>query len=158
AVEIERKPGGQEPVKVRYQLTGGHGMPIEGEWYTSVYRTALIGLIDGRGNAYRDYQDSRSISHKEGGEDVRRGNERRLQYAGVAIQYFASVVAVDDQQSRKDFVAWARPTVNALERDPQKPYLDDVIMRVVTEPLELKPGDKQVHKYILYNGPVKVRL
>src|SRR5262249_23378197 len=31
AVELERKQGtGQEPVRLRYQLTGAHGLPIEG--------------------------------------------------------------------------------------------------------------------------------
>ena len=35
---------------------------------------------------------------------------------------------------------------------------DDVTVRVSTEPIELKPGEPVVHKYLLYNGPVKVML
>src|SRR5262249_40925544 len=112
-----------------------------------------------RGNASRDFQDSRSISFKDGGDDVRRKPDSRLQYAGIVVQYFASVVVVDDQQETRDFLAWARPTlVDYDDRDKDKPYLDDITARVISEPIELNPGESKVHRYLLYNGPVKVRL
>lgn len=155
AVEMQRT-GGDEPIKFRYQLTSGHGLPIEGVWYTYTYRNALIGRTDARGNASRDYQDSRAISHGEGGEAVLKGDSR-VQYFGVVVQYFASVVAVDERQEKRDFLAWCRPTVEEhAARD--RPFLDDIVVRGVTEPVELKPGETKVHRYVLYNGPVKVRL
>jgi hypothetical protein len=47
-IEIERKKtGSEEALPFRYQLTGAQGLPIEGEWYTTSYRTSLIGLVDG---------------------------------------------------------------------------------------------------------------
>ena len=44
------------------------------------------------------------------------------------------------------------------ETEAQPLWEDDVAVRVTTEPLELKPGDEATHKYLLYNGPVKVML
>src|SRR5208282_876695 len=95
-----------------YQLTGGHGLPIEGEWYTSIFRNALVGQKEkGQGkNFWRDYQDSRSISVKEGGERVSKGPETMIQYAAVAVQYFASAVVIDNELQKQDFIEWVRPT------------------------------------------------
>jgi YidC/Oxa1 family membrane protein insertase len=158
AVEIENRATTGDAAKLRYQLTGGHGLPIEGVWYTSTFRNALIGLTNPKDAEYRDFQDARSISHWDGGEMVGKRADLRLQYAGVVVQFFASVVAVDSRQEKRDFLAHARPTVNKLDRNPEKPHLDDIIMRLVSEPIELRPGEKQVHQYVLYNGPVKARL
>ena len=35
---------------------------------------------------------------------------------------------------------------------------DDVTVRVTTDAVELKPGGKVTHRYLLYNGPVKPSL
>jgi YidC/Oxa1 family membrane protein insertase len=64
---------------------------------------------------------------------------------------------VHEGSARQDFLAYARPTVES-EPDKDKPWLDDIIMRVVTEPMELAPRAPVVHKYLLYYGPVKVKL
>lgn len=40
----------------------------------------------------------------------------------------------------------------------ERPHRDDISVRGVSVPIELKAGDKVVHKYLLYNGPVKVDL
>jgi YidC/Oxa1 family membrane protein insertase len=156
-VRIRRLGQNTDPVKFRYQLAGGHGMPIEGVWYTSTFRNALTCWIDERGTPRRDFQDSRSIGIRQGGEKVLRGQNQRIQYAGTAIQFFATVMVVDNEQEHQDFLEWARPTVEGTP-DPKKPYLDDITTRVVTQETALKPGDELVHKYLLYNGPVKVSL
>jgi len=159
-IEIRRKGLSKDTVKFRYQLTGGHGLPIEGEWYTSIYRNALVGQKEkGQGkNFWRDFQDSRSIGAKEGGERVNRGPETMIQYAAVAVQYFASAVVIDNEQQKQDFIEWVRPTTEG-KLDAKKPYLDDINVRLVSEAIEMKPdAPPVVHKYLLYNGPVKVRL
>src|SRR5262249_48283390 len=53
---------------LRYQLTGGHGLPIEGEWYTSTFRNAYTGLLERNGRFYRKLEDSARISGHRGGE------------------------------------------------------------------------------------------
>src|SRR5262245_23213209 len=156
-IKLQRKGQSKEPIQFRYQLAGGHGMPIEGEWYTSVFRNALTGLVGDKGAFQRDFQTSASIAVKQGGEQQLRQPNQRIQYTGTAIQYFASVIAVDNEQSNPDFLAWVRPTVERVV-DPRRPFLDDVTVRAVTMPIDLKPGESVVHKYLLYNGPVKVKL
>lgn len=160
ALTIERPAeAAADPVKFRYQLTSGHGLPIEGEWYTTTFRTALGCTVDARGYPYRDYQEARTISPTLAGEALRR-TDKRLQYAGIVNQFFASVIVVDDEQDKKDFLDWARPTLVNLDepRDQHRPWLDNIVQRAVSVPLELKPGASVTHKYLLYNGPVKVRL
>jgi YidC/Oxa1 family membrane protein insertase len=156
-IELRRLGNRPEAIKYRYQLAGGHGLPIEGVWYTTIFRNALTGLLGQRNNFWRDFQDSRTISYKGGGDIVKGGEDKRIQYAGVSVQYFASVACVDEQQPNTDFVEWTRATVES-EPDPHRPYLDDIQMRMISRELDLKPGQSVVHQYLLYHGPVKVRL
>jgi YidC/Oxa1 family membrane protein insertase len=216
----------------RYQLAGGRGLPIEGEWYTNTFRNALIATVQ-RGNIFRDLQDLRQITLWEGGNEVVRDKDFILRYAGTAVQYFASVITVDNEQKRTDFLVRARPTLETAvakgkiksiaadkasfvllsgERNEQTFYvppksvsrekldfaavregqsvgvvfssdgvmeegklravasdilpqslaqplfINDITVRVTTEAIELKPGIEVVHKYLLYNGPVKPML
>jgi YidC/Oxa1 family membrane protein insertase len=242
-IEDTRKKG-EEARRFRYQLAGAHGLPIEGKWYTNVYRNALIGIVDNRGTLQRSVEDSRRISVRAGGERVPEvNNNLPIQYAGIVTQFFASVTVVDNTGADKTvppkILEWARPTLESTEirgrivsldrndkrfglldeekvlhrfvlakngtvhlnsendtfddlveaqpvfvrfyfgenrpspggkgvlqiaraihsiDDPHKPQFDDISVRVNTTPVQLKPGETTTHKYLLYNGPVKVRL
>lgn len=218
--------------RFRYQLAGSHGLPIEGEWYTSVFRTAAIGMVDSRNSLWRDTQESGTISHKLGGDSVPAAGlgDSMLQYAGVMNQYFGSMIVLDDKQpavgeggvDRRQVLERARPTLESsqmvarmgkvvgnelvvmtakgLERftllprtqkhleeaeikegqrvvishyssgDGQKiatwvrrgetirPMFDDITVRVHSQEISLRPGQKVVHRFLLYHGPVKVKL
>ncbi len=159
-VRIQRKPSAAGPVQFRYQLAGAHGLPIEGEWYTSTYRTTLIGRVDAKNNVERDYQDSRTISVEHGGKRYDRSDTHLLRYAAVAVQYFASAIVVDDQQTDQGFLQWARPTLPwpGYTVNEAHPQFDDITVRVHTKVLDLKPDAPVEHKYLLYHGPVKVAL
>jgi len=227
-VKMRRKEGVNKNLSFRYQMTGAHGLPVEGKWYTSTFRNALIALVN-RNGVLRDLQDLRQISHWGGGNAVPREAGSTLLYAFVANQYFASGIAVDNQQKNRDFLRQARPTLettlskgtvvrvaedgtsfvlkplgngpeqtfytsqgtprlfigriagkrlavlhhtaSAPERNGEYPevvtevlpeesmpslWMDDITVRVSTEPVELKDDAEVVHKYLLYNGPVKV--
>ncbi len=235
-LEIERdKQGGDaKEHKFRYQLTGAHGLPIEGESYTSTFRKAIIGMLNDNGTLIRelDNEDSYRISHRGGGDRVPRGNRmnQKLQYACVATQYFASGIVIDDLQPDKEvdpksILAWARPTLETTETrgtikgivgdtlwlkeavglpkpfqllphvklhieesklkdgdqvmlsfyetpppdgksvatwirrgQSPRPFLDDITVRVNSEEILLRAGDKVAHQFLLYHGPVKTRL
>jgi YidC/Oxa1 family membrane protein insertase len=150
----------KDKVDFRYQLAGGHGLPIEGVWYTYTYRNSIIGVIENNKVVDRNLQDSRSIGVQSGGKDVWKG-DGYLGYAAVVTQYFTSAIVLDDQQEegvdRKQILEWARPTVEGAP-NAQKPFLDDITVRVNSVALELKPGQPVTHRFLLYNGPVKVRL
>jgi hypothetical protein len=236
-IKDDRDPQGKGAERsFRYQLAGPHGIPIEGEWYTSIYRNAVIGMVDSTKNVWRTLEDSRRISHRDGGERVPpagRGTDF-LQYAVVVNQFFASGIVVDDRQppeaeggvDKRNILAWARPTaetreargrlklidlaggrvvlipigesgrtttyellpraraqvvrlglrendevmlnvyeaqgrriVEAVNRGSgSRPFLNDITVRVNSELIDLKPGETRVHKFLLYQGPVKVSL
>jgi YidC/Oxa1 family membrane protein insertase len=112
-LDFERLPGGTaDGPKFRYQIAGPHGLPIEGEWYTSTYRTALVGWTDARGTARRSYEDSATITNRRGGEIISRTETSRFKYAAIETQYFASAIAVDDQVegAAQDPLAYVRAT------------------------------------------------
>ena len=216
----------------RYQLTGSLGVPIEGRWFTSIFRNALIGTVDPKGYVSRDLQTSREIGVWEGGNVLQRDPERFIRYAGISNQYFASVVVVAKDQKNEKYISNARPTLEralvkgkitsvvgdkvVIDRDkgliesyylPDSPLLagearaalghtvallvhtdpkyqlddkgepkslisqidaepdrfhavweDDITVRLDTEPIDLTNDEPVVHKYLLYNGPVKPRL
>jgi YidC/Oxa1 family membrane protein insertase len=160
SVKVQRTGKGAGKVKLRLQLAGARGLPIEGEWYTYIYRNALFGWVDNRGVAWRHLEDARQIAHWDGGDKHDRG-DKLLQYAAVAIQSFASAIVVAEAEEqptkRANFLDWARATVEG-PIDKEKPYLTDITVRAVTEPIELEAGQEVEHKYLLYNGPVKVLL
>jgi YidC/Oxa1 family membrane protein insertase len=225
ALKVERTAAvSGEAAKFKYQLTGAHGLPIEGEWYTYTHRNALIGWVDKKNEGWRHLEDSRQISFWGGGDLQSRG-DKTITYGAIAVQYFASVVAVDDQQPSRDFLQAVRATLeqavlkgrmekngpdaftlvvtekqkysfklapndSELQRrylawEPRKPVavvwtmvgdqyvatdlrnedetnpllVDDITVRLISEPATLaNKGDFFEHKYLLYNGPVKVRL
>lgn len=114
---------GKAKTKFRYQLTGAHGLPIEGEWYTSFFRGTAIGMVDPASKTLqREFEDSGQISHLAGGHRVPPfgyPGSNYIQYAGVVNQYFGSIIVVDQQQAPKidaqRVLAWARPSHESLE-------------------------------------------
>ncbi|HMF16044.1 MAG TPA: YidC/Oxa1 family insertase periplasmic-domain containing protein, partial [Gemmataceae bacterium] len=103
----------------RYQLAGAHGLPIEGVWYTNIFRNSMIGMVDSRKSLWRTTEEARQISFLQGGERVpeaQRSNDNYLQYGGVVTQYFASMIVVDnEQEDMKNILAWARPTLETSQ-------------------------------------------
>src|SRR5262249_55303311 len=122
-VDLERpraapgaKPSAKEPIRFRYQLTGAKGLPVEGKWYTGTFRNALIALEDDNGpldrrTVDRRLQELRQIGVWMGGNAVNREDGKLLRYAGRAVQYFASVIVVDDEQDDQRFLRRATPTL-----------------------------------------------
>ena len=166
--------------KFRYQIAGARDMPLEGEWYTSTYRNAFIGWATPNGTAKRTIEDAAAIHTGHGGIEVR-PTDGPFTYAGVGTQYFASVLAVDDKQPdeiRKNLWASVRPTrepwpgydqmsaeklaafpnARFLGDEPDKAFLGDITVRAVSNTIDPQPGQSVTHQYLIYNGPLKVRL
>jgi len=166
-VDIEAMPGRlKESGKFRYQISGPVGMPIEGEWYTSTFRTAYFGWLDGQKTPRRAVDDSSNIHYLHGGNEVRKPGI--FNYAAVGTQYFASAIAqADDVDESNQPWEYVRPTreVPAKSDDervskyePEKHALFDISVRAVTRLYEVAPGETISHNYAVYNGPMKVRL
>ncbi len=163
-LDFEAIPGRQtdkDRARFKYQISGARGLPIEGEWYTSTYRNALIGWVNAAGSAKRDIQDSATITTGWGGYKVEpQGNT--FTYAGVGTQYFASVLAIDDampDEARKNLWSYVRPSREPLPSDlADKPSLGDITVRVVANAIDPQADKPVSHSYLIYNGPMKVRL
>jgi len=156
AVKIDRLPGAT-PQPFVYQLAGGHGLPIEGVWYTSVYRNAIFGWLDKGGTARRYLEDANSIHFHWGSERQIRSEDKHFQYAAVVTQYFASAICIDDEQDNRDFIQYIRATAENGTQPADKPQLGDICPRVITQELTVPEGGLE-HKFVLYHGPVKARL
>lgn len=167
-VEIEALPGREKGKgQLRLQLSGAHGLPIEGEWYTTMYRAAIIGWLDRKGTPSRQYEDASTVAIRRGGEMVKK-DDNVLKYMVIATQYFASGVAIDDTSEQigavKNPWAWIRSTTELpfdKKSDPAMPYFDDLTVRAATDPIDLAPSgpeSKLLHSYLIYNGPSKVGL
>ena len=166
-IEIEKqKAAGAAKGKgqLRYQLSGPRRLPIEGEWYTSTYRVAVIGWWDKKLSPRRQYEDAASIGARRGGELVTRG-DNLFKYMVVSNQFFASGVAVNDRAKEVGAAenpwAYVRATTELpldAKQDVNTPYFDDVTVRAASETIDLEPGQSVAHSYLLYNGPAKVRL
>jgi YidC/Oxa1 family membrane protein insertase len=161
-LDIERQPGWQKGKgSFRYQISGPRGLPIEGEWYTTSYREALIGWVEAKGKVERQSEDAATISIKRGGELVNKG-ENTFKYMAITTQYFASALAIDDtaEGSAKNPWAFVRATTEMpfdKQANPNMAYFDDVTVRAVSDIVNLDGGNL-THSYVIYNGPSKVRL
>jgi YidC/Oxa1 family membrane protein insertase len=85
--------------------------------------------------------------------------EGTYQYAANAGQYFASATCIDDQQPNKNFIEYIRATDEGMDPKflPKQTQFSDITPRMISETLAV--GDAPIeHKYLLYHGPVKVRL
>jgi YidC/Oxa1 family membrane protein insertase len=156
-VQIEKLPGYKPERAFRYQIETAQGTPVEGEWYTTTYRVAMTGLIDKNETVSRVYEDSREIRHSDGSERHVAPQDGRFTWTGIATQFFASTLAIDPDQGGKknNFIQYVRATpIGARTKDQQ--FLDDITTRAISE--ELRLNEPVEHRFLLYQGPVKVRL
>ena len=160
-LEVKPLPGRQKGKgEFRYQLVAGRGLPIEGEWYAQQFRNGMSGWRTPSGSVRRSIEDAATIHHHHGGEVVPKG-ENTFLYAAVGTQYFASAICVDDTAQGGAISPWegVRPTREPhLWDDPNQLMYADITVRAVAKPLDLNPTDSVTHSYLLYNGPLKVRL
>ncbi len=146
----------------KYQIAGGHGLPIEGEWYTGTFRNAQVGWKTKSGAGKRDFQDAATITGQHGGESVTSGGFE-FTYAAVSTQYFATALAIDPdgpaEQRAENVWEYVRATREASPGVPEdKPQLGDISVRAVSKPVNPDPGQTVEHRYWVYDGPIKVRL
>ena len=113
---ISSRPGRQMPATKDENRSSfainwpAHGLPIEGRWYTSIFRNALDRSSIRTASVYRDLQDLRQISHL--GRRQRRFSRREyfIRYAG-----WPSILCLghrrDKDQKNQHSSAPARPTL-----------------------------------------------
>ena len=136
------------PRQVAYKLTGPHGIPIEGEWYTSTFRDVFIGQRKDAGGIDLKSFDASAIAKK--GAENDRLTERPLAFAGVEDQYFTTFL----QPEAEGKVASTVPAeVIPNIKEPQK---GDVSVEVTSKPVQVGPGHADVQSFRLFAGPKTV--
>ncbi|MEO2090291.1 MAG: YidC/Oxa1 family insertase periplasmic-domain containing protein [Gemmataceae bacterium] len=146
----------------KYQIAGGHGLPVEGEWYTGTFRNAQVGWKTKSGVGKRAFQDAATITGQHGGDSMASGGFEYT-YAAVSTQYFATALAVDPdspaEQKADNLWEYVRATREASPGVPEdKPQMGDITVRAVSKPVNPDPGQAVEHRYWVYDGPIKVRL
>ena len=141
--------------KFTYRLFGPHGIPIEGEWYTSTFRDVFFGQV--KENATSTEISTRSstdvVKYKDD-PSYYRLTTLPLKYSGVEDQYFATLVAPwpspKTQQDRLDLSA--EPFIFGF--DPKLPQKADIGVEIDSKPLLVGPNLGEIsHKYRVFAGP-----
>jgi len=126
-----------------YRLDGPSGIPIEGEWYTYTFRNAYFGKRQGETITVETH--SALEVAKNPGEYT--NTSLPLAFGGVENQYFATFLKP---------LAPADPLSEALmttvQVDPNEQKKADVAVDLVSNPLQLEPGQAATHVYTLYAG------
>ena len=109
----------------------------------------MIGSINGS-HVSRNLQDAAGIAYKEGGDQILAQGGDWIEYGGIANQFFASAVVVNDKQDqgidRQNIIAWARPTPEPDMTPlggkiyPDKQFLRNITVRLISQPLSLRAG------------------
>ena len=137
--------------KLTYKLYGPHGIPIEGEWYTSTFRDVFFGQEGAKNIA--THASTEVVKYKADPTD-QKVLALPLKFAGVENQYFATFVEpwpiARTQDERKE--QEAGPVVFA--EDLKAPQKSDVGVEVVSKPITLGPNlGEVVHEFRVYAGP-----
>ena len=158
ALTPSQRPDGLRSDGFRYQIDGPKAIPLEGEWYATTHRQGVIGWADAKGNATRTLEDIREVRTMDGSDRLLSKDTKPIQYAGLMVQYFASVLAVDNVQpagQKPDYIEFVRFTPEGPTHKG-KEFLDDMTFRAISKPVDVAAPVS--HSYVLYQGPVKVRL
>ena len=137
---------------VQYELAGGSGIPLEGEWYTRTYRTFVVVQVDEGGAA--EYKEVTAATVADQWRDEGQTTAFRttpIQAAGVANQYFASLLVQPGDPRGERLMASARP--QPAGPPPTEDYLSDLVPVATSVPATIAPGETVTHEWLLFNGP-----
>ncbi len=144
--------GGPKDGKFTYRMFGPHGIPIEGEWYTSTFRDVFFGTSKGKSTEIitRTAYDV----HKSANDPAQRITQDPLIFAGVEDQYFATFLQPNPtprtQDERWDASADA-VVIKARAEDTTKA---DVAVVIESKPVQVGPNLGEVtHSYKVFAGP-----
>lgn len=137
-------------LKVAYKLIGPHGIPIEGEWYTSTYRDVIFGQVNGSSTDIITRAASDVVSAQAEPEKI---STLPLKFAGVENQYFATFVEPvpipTSQENRTDSEAQAFLSV----LDAKTPAKSDVGVEITSREFRVAPNAPVTHDYMVFAGP-----
>lgn len=142
-----------QPITATYKLLGGSGLPIEGKWYTRTFRSTVVAMSPPQGTPYLDEQPAATLVANDAKGTVTEYSQNPVQFAGVADQYFASLVIQPDEAAEKRTIANARAVVLSPGKESNLADVSVIVTGTPVEPPPGMPGEEVVVDYLLFNGP-----
>jgi len=138
--------------KFSYRLFGPHGIPIEGEWYTSTFRDVFFGQAKGAATDIVTVSSFDVVKYDK--DPSYRLSTLPLKFAGVEDQYFATFVQPwpipTTPEGRRE--ADSGPVVFQLDKEASQK--SDVGIEIVSKPIVVGPNlGEVVHAYRVFAGP-----
>ena len=140
--------------KIAYRLLGPHGLPIEGEWYTSVFRDMFA-------YQFKDGESPKPVTYSADTIAKAKDKQERLvvqtlTYAGVENQYFAVFLEPKPAPANKA-QSWDAETVPKLiHDDAEQANKSDVSVEVLSKAFDVPAKGKVAHLYRIFAGPKTV--
>lgn len=151
AAELDLAFASDLPITLAYRLQGPHGLPIEGEWYTTNYREVFFGKVSGQATEIETHQASEVVKKERAGDPIRI-TTLPLKYAGVENQYFAvffePIPIAYDPATRID-----EKTVASTVLVPSEEPKADVSVAMTSLPITLAPDQDVRQSFLVYAGP-----
>jgi YidC/Oxa1 family membrane protein insertase len=140
--------------KFTYRLFGPHGIPVEGAWYTTMFRDVFFGQSKAGETLLSSPLASTEIVKTKADPSANRYSTLPLKFAGVEDQYFTTFVEPSPiptgQADRYD--AEAGPFLFA--ENIKEPQFSDVGVELVSQPIVVGANlGEVVHRYKVFVGP-----
>ena len=146
--EFELNFEGQKDATVAYRLFGPHGIPIEGESFTSNFRDVFFGQVKGDKTELVTRTAADVVKHKD---DPERLQSLPIKFTGVENQYFT--VFLEPTPAPTAETRWDREAVAFVAREDSKAtQKSDVGVQVSSVPLNIGPNRPVSHTFKVYAG------
>ena len=143
--------GADKDTIIAYRLFGPHGVPIEGEWYTSTFRDIFFGQIKGATTEIVT-KTAADVAKAKATPDSLSYQTLPIKFAGVENQYFAVFFAPDPVPTRD--TRWDADARAFLASENIKaPQKSDVGVEITSIPITVGPNRPTTHTYQIYAGP-----
>jgi YidC/Oxa1 family membrane protein insertase len=153
-VEVDLKL--ESPDKDRtvvYNILGPHGIPIEGEWYTSTFRDVVFGQL--KGTKVEPVTHS-AYDVASAGDKPLDNTALPLVFGGVENQYFALLIEPTPMPTGADDRIDGTTTAIKLaddRKDPKDSKKADVGVRITARQVSVGPNRPIEHRYRVFTGP-----
>ncbi len=149
--EYELTFGSDADATVAYRLFGPHGIPIEGESYTTTFRDVFFGQLKGGATEIVTRSAADVVKSTKGTPET--FTTLPLRFAGVENQYFTVFVEPSpiptSQEGRID-----RESLALLAREDVKaPQKSDVGVQILSTEIGVGPNRPATHAFKVYAGP-----
>jgi YidC/Oxa1 family membrane protein insertase len=151
--------------EVQYEILGPCGVILENKEHTRKYRDIKLEFLeDGSSdvftaaNVQTEWEAHPGKSDQEISDFVRDGENKWIEpvrYAGVDVQFFAALIALDDDRPAAEQISdrWIERVWPILLKPNKTSTLADITFRMASTPRTLEADESIKHSYLLFVGP-----